>query len=127
MDDSISTTPETAIAALKALDRGQDITLIAGGMDRGQDYGELVRYIAQKQDRIRLVTLPDTGSRLAAMAQSAGIETSPTSDMPTAVNMAQHLTPTGGLILLSPAAPSYNLYHNFEERGDDFKKWIHFK
>lgn len=127
VDDSISTTPETAIAALKALDRGQDITLIAGGMDRGQDYGELVRYIAQKQDRIRLVTLPDTGSRLAAMAQSAGIETSPTSDMPTAVNMAQHLTPAGGLILLSPAAPSYNLYHNFEERGDDFKKWIHFK
>jgi UDP-N-acetylmuramoylalanine--D-glutamate ligase len=73
---------------------------------------------------MRLVTLPETGSRLADMTQRQGVETSITSDMPTAVSIAQHITPKGGTILLSPAAPSYNMYKNFEERGQDFKRWI---
>lgn len=123
VDDSISTTPETAIAALKAIDNGQPITLIAGGLDRGQDYGNLAAFLGDHADRMRLVTLPDTGSRLADMTQPQGVETSITSDMPTAVSIAQHMTPHGGTILLSPAAPSYNMYQNFEERGDDFKHW----
>ena len=127
VDDSISTTPETAIAALKALDKGQDITLIAGGFDRGQDYTNLIHFMATFKNRFRLVTLPDTGKRLAQMAQQAGIETGLTSDMPTAVNIAGHITPYGGTIVLSPAAPSYNLYQNFEERGNDFKHWAGFK
>jgi len=127
VDDSISTTPETAIAALKALDKGQNITLIAGGFDRGQDYTELIRFMAKYKNRFRLVTLPDTGKRLSELSQKAGIETSLTSEMPTAVNIAEHITPPHGIILLSPAAPSYNLYQNFEERGNDFKHWAGFK
>ena len=123
VDDSISTTPETAVAALKAFSKGQVITLIAGGLERGQDYTILVEYMNQYKETMQLVTLPDTGKRLALQAQSAGIKTSPTSDMPTAVSIAQHITPAGGTILLSPAAPSYNLYPNFEARGNDFKKW----
>ena len=121
VDDSISTTPETALAALKALDEGGDITLIAGGFDRGQVYEELAQYLAEHKGRLRLVTLPDTGKRLAHLAQSLGVQTSPTSDMATAVSVAEHITPKGGIILLSPAAPSYNLYPNFEARGEDFK------
>ena len=123
VDDSISTTPETAVAALKALSHGQPITLIAGGLDRGQDYTVLVDYLAANREQIRLVTLPDTGKRLADLAQIHHIETVRTSDMPTAVSIAQHITPAGGTVLLSPAAPSYNLYPNFEARGNDFKKW----
>lgn len=123
VDDSISTTPETAMVAIKALDKGQDMTLIAGGFDRGQNYKELVDFLKTYKNRIRLVTLPDTGKVLADLAQRAGIETALTSDMPTAVSVAQHITPRGGMIILSPAAPSYNMYPNFEERGKDFKKW----
>ena len=123
VDDSISTTPETAMVAIKALDKGQDMTLIAGGFDRGQNYKDLVDFLKTYKNRIRLVTLPDTGKVLADLAQRAGIETALTSDMPTAVSVAQHITPRGGMIILSPAAPSYNMYPNFEERGKDFKKW----
>ena len=47
VDDSISTTPETAIAAVKAFDQGQFITLIVGGTDRGQDYSELILFLKQ--------------------------------------------------------------------------------
>ena len=121
VDDSISTTPETAIAALKALNPDMPITLIAGGFDRGQDYKDLAQFLAEHRTTLRLVTLPDTGKRLAHLAQSLGVQTSPTSDMATAVNIAQHITPAPGTILLSPAAPSYNLYPNFEARGLDFK------
>jgi UDP-N-acetylmuramoylalanine--D-glutamate ligase len=124
VDDSISTTPETAMVAIKALDKGQDMTLIAGGFDRGQNYKDLVDFLKTYKNRIRLVTLPDTGKVLADLAQRAGIETALTSDMPTAVSVAQHITPRGGMIILSPAAPSYNMYPNFEERGKDFKKWV---
>ena len=123
VDDSISTTPETAMAALQAVDKGTDITLLAGGLDRGQDFTNLVALMKTHRDKWRLVTLPDTGTRLGQMAQQAGIETVPTSDMPTAVSIAQHITPSGGIVLLSPAAPSYNMYRNFEERGLDFKHW----
>lgn len=124
VDDSISTTPETAIAALKAIDKGQPITLIAGGLDRGQDYRSLASFLGEHADRMRLVALPETGKILADMTQRQGVETSLVSDMPSAVSVAQHMTPSGGSILLSPAAPSYNMYLNFEERGNDFKRWI---
>lgn len=123
IDDSISTTPETAIAALKAIDKGQPITLIAGGLDRGQDYTNLAAFLGNYSNRIRLVTLPETGVHLAETSKKQGVETNITSDMKTAVNIAKRITPKGGTILLSPAAPSYNMYKNFEERGDDFKRW----
>ena len=123
VDDSISTTPETAVAALKALYCGQKIVLIAGGLDRGQDYTVLLDCLAEHPDDLYLVTLPDTGTRLCAQAQNRHLRVSPTSDMPTAVDMARHLLPAGGIVILSPAAPSYNLYRNFEERGADFARW----
>ena len=122
VDDSISTTPETAVAALCALNRGQRITLIAGGLDRGQDYTVLLDYVARYPDTICLVTLPDTGERLSAGALARNLRVIQASDMASAVASAQKITPAGGMIVLSPAAPSYNQYRNFEERGADFKK-----
>lgn len=124
VDDSISTTPETAVAALRTFKYPAGITLIAGGFDRGQDYGVLVAELAALKGIVRLIAMPDTGARLADAAEKAGIETHRAADMQTAVEAAARLTPTGGLVLLSPGAPSYNLYRNFEARGDDFKRAI---
>ena len=118
VDDSISTTPETAIAALKALDKGQIMTLIAGGYDRGQDYAKLGEYLKSLGNRIRLVVLPDTGVRI--MAASDGVQSKAVHDMKEAVETAFEYTKDGGVVVLSPAAPSYNCYKNFEERGKDF-------
>lgn len=115
VDDSISTTPETAIAAMEAF-KGHPLTLIAGGQDRGQDFTKLAAYI--KIHDVRLITLPDTGSRLQQVAGGTYVKT-----MCEAVQLAQQITPADGIVLLSPAAPSYNAYKNFEERGDDFKKY----
>ena len=127
IDDSISTTPETAIAALKAIGHAYPITLIAGGQDRGQDFSDLIDYI-KNHPTVQLITLPDTGGRIAEAAHKNGIPVSTCKTMPEAVQTAIEITPVGGTILLSPAAPSYNMYKNFEERGQDFKNCIeHYK
>ncbi len=121
VDDSISTTPETAEAALRAFDAGQALTLIAGGEDRGQNFAPLMRYAAALGPRFCLITLPETGARMAREAARAGVTHAPAATMAEAVRLAKQKTPAGGTVLLSPAAPSYNAYRNFEERGEDFK------
>ena len=123
VDDSISTTPETALAGLKSFSQTAPMTLIVGGQNRGQDYTVLIDYLVLNRHRIKLITLPDTGKIVYEMARASGIETYYFDTMEQAVKKAKIITPTGGIVLLSPAAPSYNMYQNFEERGNDFKKW----
>ncbi len=122
IDDSISTTPETAVAGLKSFGSDVPITLIAGGQDRGQDYTVLLDFMKTNKDRFQLIAMPDTGHRLFESAQSVGINGYFANTMAQAVEKAKEITLAGGIVLLSPAAPSYNLYRNFEERGADFKK-----
>ncbi len=120
IDDSISTTPESTIAALKTFENFPYITLIAGGFDRGQNYETLIRYILPLKEKLFIIALPDTGKRLYQEARKAGLSASYEENMLNAVQKAFAVTPETGIVLLSPAAPSYNLYKNFEERGKDF-------
>ncbi len=120
IDDSISTTPESSVAALKTFHNADFITLIAGGFDRGQNYETLIRYAVQLKHKLFVIALPDTGKRLCEEAKKAGLLTSYVENMTSAVQKALTVTPKNGYVLLSPAAPSYNLYRNFEERGKDF-------
>ena len=124
VDDSISTTPETALAAVQSFDKGQFITLILGGYDRGQNYEKMIQILSNYRSRLHLITLPDTGVRIFKAAQSADISATTVQTMAEAVSTAYQITPTGGTVLLSPASPSYNAYRHFEERGLDFQKQI---
>lgn len=138
VDDSISTTAESSLAALAAFPDAP-VVLIAGGFEREQDYRELGQELARR--KVALITLPDTGARIAAAATAAGLPAErlvQADDMPAAVAAARaqaaalrttshegkkdtdDSTPAPVVILLSPAAPSYNTYPNFEARGDHF-------
>ncbi len=122
VDDSISTTPESTIAALEAFP-GRPLILIAGGQDRGQDHDQLAAALARREAPTTLITLPDTGERLATAARAHGHaqdRMSTAGHMRDATAQAAARARPGTVILLSPAAPSYNAYKNFEERGDDF-------
>lgn len=119
VDDSISTTPETALAALKAFENNTNISLIIGGENRGQDFSELITYI-KNHSHIHLITMPDTGKIAQETAKKFGVPFYPADTMQEAVQVAVTLSKPGGVVLLSPAAPSYNRYRNFEERGTDF-------
>ena len=113
VDDSISTTPETAICAMESF-KGRPITLLVGGFDRGQDYTELNKYI--KEHGVQAIALPTTGDRIDTLHHVSMVKE--------AVALAKQITPPGGVVLLSPAAPSYNQYKNFEARGEDFSAAI---
>lgn len=122
IDDSISTTPETAIAALEAVG-GDAPVLICGGFDREQDYAALGSELALRG--AQLVTMPATGPRIAAAALAAGLDSSSiheTDSLAAAVEVARSLADPGGTVLLSPAAPSYGAFKNFAERGEQFAR-----
>jgi UDP-N-acetylmuramoylalanine--D-glutamate ligase len=121
VDDSISTTPESTLAALASFPE-REIVLIGGGQDRGQDYSELVSELARRG--ATLIGLPSTGPRLVAAARAAGVapaQAIEASGMESAVAIARERVPPGAVILLSPAAPSYDHYRDFEERGERFR------
>jgi UDP-N-acetylmuramoylalanine--D-glutamate ligase len=120
IDDSISTTPESTLAALASFE-GREIVLLAGGEDRGQEYERLGRDLAARETI--LIGLPNTGARLVQAARNAGLSAPravQAQDMPDAVRLARTLARPGSAVLLSPAAPSYNAYRDFEERGAHF-------
>ena len=124
VDDSISTTPESTLAALRSFP-DHEIVLIAGGQDREQDHALLVRELAARGAAV--VGVPVTGARLVAAARAAGIAADravEAADMAAAVAAARGFARPGGAVLLSPAAPSYNAYRDFEERGEDFRARI---
>lgn len=120
VNDSISTTPEATKAALAAYP-GRRIALIAGGHEREQDYEELAGLLAVR-GVTTLVTLPVTGARLAAATRKVAPDISVTeaNDLETAIGVLHDQRQRFDTIVLSPGAPSYNQFKNFEERGKRF-------
>ena len=114
VDDSISTEPNAARFALESFP-GRPVVLIGGGFDRGQDYTALGAALAARDARV--FALPTTGERLVA---AVGANASLVPDLATAVARAREIATPGTVVLLSPAAPSFNSHRNFEARGDEF-------
>lgn len=151
-DDSISTIPEACINATESI--GNTGTVIVGGMDRGIDYDILVDYIREKEDvnfilcyatGLRISSMlgfnfednsiyPDTYGNIMSTSYIENPEDNEklhlpknvmlTSNLDYAVELAKKITPSGKACVLSPAAPSYGYFKNFEERGDYFKKLV---
>ncbi len=122
-DDSISTIPAAAIAAVKAL--GRVDTLILGGFDRGIDYSPLVDFL--KENPIKNIVFVGAAGRriyqefsIFNFQLSILLEDDYTKIVPWC---AKH-TPQGGVVLLSPAAASYDAFKNFEQRGDFYREQI---
>ena len=125
VDDSISTIPESTLAAL-AVYAGRDITVILGGHDRGIDYGKLVEKAVTGAAKA-VICLGDSGERIYSLARAVATRRDDVAckihraqSMEDAVAYARQVTPPGGVVLLSPAAPSYGHYRDYIERGRDF-------
>jgi UDP-N-acetylmuramoylalanine--D-glutamate ligase len=120
VDDSISTTPESALAALASFP-GRPVVLLGGGQDRGQDYTSLGRELARLGASV--IGMPTTGPRLLEAARAAGVpqeRARDAEDLDGAVALARGHAAPGTVVLLSPAAPSYDRFRDFEERGERF-------
>jgi UDP-N-acetylmuramoylalanine--D-glutamate ligase len=125
VNDSISTIPEAAVAALDALE-GPPVVLIAGGFDRGQDFAPLVRRVRPERGVVAVITLPPSGARLGEELRVAGgaVPAVAASGLHEAVRLAVERSRPGSLVLLSPAAPSYGAFRDFEERGEAFSALV---
>ncbi len=99
--------------------------LLAGGQDRGQDYAELARRLAALD--VLVIGLPSTGPRLVDAVRRAGAPQSRAlvaEDLEGGVRLARGLAGEGAVVLLSPAAPSYDHYRDFTERGMRFRSLL---
>lgn len=121
-NDSLATIPETTIFAIKSL-KNVD-TLIAGGYERGQDFSELAKVI--KKYKIRnLILFPQTGKRLKKFFENdSKINIFEVEKMKEAVKLAFEHTKKGKICLLSPASPSFGIFKDYKDRGNQFKKYI---
>ena len=120
VDDAISTTPDSTIAALDAL--GDDvITIILGGQDRGVPYDELGKRIAASAIKT-VILFPGSGPRIREAIGDAHADVcfQEADSMERAVELAKQHTMEGKIVLLSTASPSYGMFKNFEEKGRRF-------
>jgi len=123
-NDSISTIPQATIAAVTTLKEVD--TLILGGFDRGIDYTILIDFLASSSVR-NLIFIGKAGERICRMLSSVGM---PDKRFFMAANfdevaiLARDNTKPGSICLLSPAAASYDMFKNFEERGKVFKEKV---
>jgi len=120
-NDSISTIPEAAIAALRAL--GHVDTLILGGFDRGIDYSPLVEFLNEHPTK-NIVFVGAAGRRIKSQFSIFNFQFILEDDYTKIVPWCAEHTPQGGVVLLSPAAASYDSFKNFEARGDFFAEQI---
>jgi UDP-N-acetylmuramoylalanine--D-glutamate ligase len=101
----------------KALESFQEITLIAGGKDKGGSYAPLAPLV---QERVRHLVL--IGEAAARMEAELGhlTDTRRAATMEDAVRLAAEITSPGGTVLMSPACSSFDMFRDYEERAQSF-------
>ena len=119
-NDSKSTNILATQKALSGFDNSK-VILIAGGLDRGNEFDELVPDIKGLK---KMVILGQSAERVKRAAEKAGVEYVDATDIADATRKAYHLAGAGDIVLLSPANASWDMYPNFEVRGDLFLKTV---
>jgi len=121
-NDSIATNPESTIAALSAF--GPPITLIAGGYDKQLPFDKLGAAIAHRVTSLVLVGDTAESIQRAVAEAGGGPQVRRCSSFEDAVETAISLASAPGVVLLSPACASYDMFDNFQQRGDLFKEIV---
>lgn len=123
IDDAIASQPESAIAGITACVRqiGPVGCVMLGGQDRDYDFTSLVNLLSTLLIP-KLVLFPDSGAKIKAqLPEEYKPEIFETDNMEKAVHWAASHAPSGSVCLLSTASPSYSLWKDFEEKGDQFQ------
>lgn len=117
-NDSKSTNILATQKALSGFDN-KEVILIAGGLDRGNEFDELVDDIKGLK---KMVILGESAEKMKRAADKAGVAYVDAVDVADAVRVAYAQADAGDVILLSPANASWDMYPNFEVRGEEFLK-----
>jgi len=122
VNDSLATIPEATILALDALSNNV-ATLIAGGFDRGVSVTKLARRIEQSKITT-LILFPTTGEAIFKSLKKKPKNVFFVKNMKEAVKLAYLHTKTEKTCLLAPAASSFNLFYDYQDRGNQFKRFV---
>jgi UDP-N-acetylmuramoylalanine--D-glutamate ligase len=122
VDDSLSTNTLPTLAAVDAF-QGRRVALLVGGQDRGIDYRPLGEALASRSSSLLVLTLPDNGPRIAASLRGSAptLDVRECGDLRSAVRIAYEWSRPGGVVLLSPAAPSFGVYRDYRDRAQAFR------
>lgn len=132
-DDSFSTTPETAIAAIEAFEA--PMVLILGGSSKNSDFEKLGRTIREAKNIKAIIGIGDEWQRIRATidtSTSLGASISQLTfdivedcfNMREIVQKASKIAKIGDVVILSPACASFDMFKNYKERGEQFKKEV---
>lgn len=123
VDDSLSTNVLPTLAALDAFP-GHRVALIVGGQDRGIDYEELAEGVGARESATSVLTLPDSGPRISRALRTAapGITVTDCTDLEAAVEAGFEWARPDGIVLLSPAAPSFGHFTDYRDRAAAFAR-----
>ncbi len=123
-NDSFSSAPGATIAALNSFTQPE--ICIIGGYDRGLDYSELAQKIVEQKNIKNVLLIGETGPLIARSIlkcdpQFRKHEVLSDLTMTQIVEKAAHLSTTGDVVLLSPGCASFDMFHDFKDRGEQFK------
>jgi UDP-N-acetylmuramoylalanine--D-glutamate ligase len=120
-NDSKATNPDSVEVALRSF--ADPIVLIAGGRAKDADYGALIPLI---RDHVaEAVLIGEAAPLLAGAWAPSGIPAHHAGDMPDAVGLAfRRARALGAVVLLSPGCASFDMFRDFEDRGDRFKRAV---
>ena len=120
VNDSKATNVNAVWYALESFDR--PVVLIAGGRDKGNDYTDL-KPLVRKGVRA-VVAMGESAEKVYEELGTEAEERGKARSMEEALNLAQDFAESGDAVLLSPACSSFDMYENYEERGDIFRRLV---
>lgn len=116
-DDSIATTPGSALAALRSFE--QPKVIILGGSDKGAHYEQIVQEC--KARKATVIAIGQTGAQIAMLCRQMEVAVhEPSGTMSDIVKVCHDIAEPGSVVLLSPASASFGMFRNYTDRGEQF-------
>lgn len=123
IDDSLATNPEATIAAIQTYQDNLG-TIILGGASKNLDYSKLINPLQQTEVK-NIILFPPTGDKIHKTLKTKLKKTKffPVKSMVSAIKLAYKHTPSNTVCLLSTASPSFGIFKDYTDRGNQFKKY----
>ena len=124
-NDSISTVPDTTLAAVKAFN--EPIHLLLGGSNKGLSYEQLSKDLAQQKNICSISLLGETGEEIKHLLQQNALKINlfgPYGKLDLALKEIYRIAKVGDVVLLSPASASFDMFKNYADRGNQFSELV---
>ena len=128
VNDTLATIPEATIAAIDSFPKEKKITLILGGFDRGLDFDILGEDICKRKNIDNIILIGQTADKIERSLLKNGfvnhVYKLGKTTMLDIVKLASKLTSPNGLVLMSPASTSFDMFKDYKDRGDKFRQTV---